>query len=475
MQRVAVEVGVHGDGRDAQLLAGPDDPDGDLATVGDQHLGEHAVVSIAVMGDDAIPGPAVAPGTRFADVRWVAETGSTNTDVMVARARHGRARGRRARGRPPDRGARPARPDLGRAARGVAARARCCCGRPRPAAAAGDLRRWRSPPPRPVDDVAGFRPGLKWPNDLVVGRRRAASGAPASWPGSWPRPSGRPGRTSLQATAAPAAHERATVAAGIGLNVSWPDELPDDLADVAVAINHVSAARPTRDQVLDALLDRLDVHYGALVRGDVAAVLDSWRARSVTLGREVRIDLGADDLVGTALDVTSDGHLVVEPLEGGRRTIAVGDVVHLRPVGQPNRRNRRRHPTPFQTATAELDEPRVGFRRASFRPGARRPGRRATGPAQPLGAGQLGDGVEDPALEAAIGAFEQLVGRPAATPVPCPGMWSKRHDPSTSPDVQRTSTWSEDRSSEATTGPGRRLTGRGRGPRGRRRPGRRRR
>ena len=62
-------------------------------------------------------------------------------------------------------------------------------------------------------------------------------------------------------------------------------------------------------------------------------MLDAWRARSVTLGRDVRIDLGADDLVGRAVDVTSDGHLVLEPFEGGRRTIAVGDVVHLRPVG----------------------------------------------------------------------------------------------------------------------------------------------
>jgi hypothetical protein len=33
-----------------------------------------------------------------------------------------------------------------------------------------------------------------------------------------------------------------------------------------------------------------------------------------------------------AIDVTADGHLVVETLDGDRRTIAVGDVVHLRPA-----------------------------------------------------------------------------------------------------------------------------------------------
>ncbi|HEY1116608.1 MAG TPA: hypothetical protein VGE43_02815, partial [Acidimicrobiales bacterium] len=183
--------------------------------------------------------------------------------------------------------------------------------------------------------LAGVRAGLKWPNDLVVEdtdatgalRTRKLAGilAEAEWsPGSHVAAGYRP----------PTAHERATVAAGIGLNVSWPDPVPDDLADVAVAINHLGTARPSRDDVLHALLDRLEPHYGALVRGDVDRVLDAWRDRSVTLGRDVRIDLGADDLVGRAVDVTADGHLLVDPLEGGgRRTIAVGDVVHLRPVG----------------------------------------------------------------------------------------------------------------------------------------------
>jgi BirA family biotin operon repressor/biotin-[acetyl-CoA-carboxylase] ligase len=82
------------------------------------------------------------------------------------------------------------------------------------------------------------------------------------------------------------------------------------------------------------MLTHLDRHYAALLAGSdgVARLQAAWRARSATLGRRVRIDLGADDLVGTAVDITSEGHLVVETLEGERRTVAVGDVVHLRPL-----------------------------------------------------------------------------------------------------------------------------------------------
>ena len=81
-----------------------------------------------------------------------------------------------------------------------------------------------------------------------------------------------------------------------------------------------------------ALLTALDRWYELVVGGadGVAELLLRWRQRSATLGRSVRVDLGADDLVGTAVDVTAEGHLVVETLEGERRTIAVGDVVHLR-------------------------------------------------------------------------------------------------------------------------------------------------
>lgn len=281
-------------------------------------------------GDDAISRPRTGTRVRFTDVRHVASTGSTNSDVM-ALAREGEGEGlvlvadhqSAGRGR------------AGRSWTAPAGASLLCTFLLRPPATVAPLVTFALAvaAAEAVERVAGFTPGLKWPNDLVVEstddeggwRTRKLAGilAEAEWP---------PGADIAAGYRAPGPHERATVAAGIGLNVSWPDELPDDLADIAVAINHVSTARPSRDDVLDALLDRLEVHYGDLVAGNVAAVLDRWRALSCTLGRRVRIDLGADDVVGTAVDVTSEGHLVLEPLEGGRRTIAVGDVVHLRPV-----------------------------------------------------------------------------------------------------------------------------------------------
>lgn len=281
----------------------------------------------AVEGRDAITRPGSSSRARFRDVRHVAETGSTNADVM-ALAREGAPEGvvlvaghqTAGRGR------------SGRTWTAPPGASLLCTVLLRPPAPVASLvtAALAVAAAEAVEVVGGFSPGLKWPNDLVVqddtGTTRKLAGilAEAEWPA---------GSHVAAGYREPATHERATIAAGIGLNVDWPDDVPDELADIAVAINHVSGRHVSTTDVLDALLDRLDRHYDRLVTGRSSAVLAEWRARSATLGQRVRVDLGADDVVGTAVDVTDEGHLVVETLEGDRRVLAVGDVVHLRPSG----------------------------------------------------------------------------------------------------------------------------------------------
>src|SRR5690606_37342482 len=109
---------------------------------------------------------------------------------------------------------------------------------------------------------------------------------------------------------------------------------PEDIAEVidrATALNWLGA-EVDRADLLVAFLRCLDERYRDLVSVGPERTLTAWRERSATLGRRVRVDLGPDDVEGTAVDVTDEGHLVVDTLEGERRVLAVGDVVHLRPA-----------------------------------------------------------------------------------------------------------------------------------------------
>jgi BirA family biotin operon repressor/biotin-[acetyl-CoA-carboxylase] ligase len=288
-------------------------------------------------GDGGVTGGAdraraALAGTRFADVRWVPTTGSTNTDAMalardgapegiVVVADHQSAgRGRRSRTwvAPPGGSLllsvllRPPAPVAGAVTMAVAV-------------ALAEA----------VEQVAGVTAGLKWPNDLVVAtddgdRKLAGILAEADWPA---------GSTISGGYRAPDSHDRAVVVVGVGLNVAWPREPADgddglaEVAGVATALNWIGPV-VDRVDVLVGFLRRLDVRYRELVRSGPgqANLLAEWRRRSATLGRRVRVDLGADDVEGTAVDVTAEGHLVVETPAGDRRTLAVGDVVHLRPI-----------------------------------------------------------------------------------------------------------------------------------------------
>lgn len=260
-------------------------------------------------------------GTRFADVRWVSSTGSTNADLlalaadgagegMVLGADHQTA-GRGRRGRTWEAGpdtailvsvlVRPPAPAVDLVTPAVAV-----------AAAAA------------VESVVGVAPGVKWPNDLVVGRRKLAGIlAEASWP---------PGADIASGWTAPGEGTRVPVVVGMGLNVRAAGRAPD-LDDVAIACDELGGAAATREDLVAAWLVALDRWYARAVdpagRDDLWA---EWRRRSATLGQRVRVDLGADDLEGEAIDVTPGGQLVVRTLEGTLRTLAVGDVTHLRPA-----------------------------------------------------------------------------------------------------------------------------------------------
>jgi len=265
-------------------------------------------------------------GTRFADVRWVSSTGSTNADVL-AMARDGApegivvvadhqtaGRGRRDRRWVAPPGASLLMSVLLRPPSRVAGGATLAAG-----VALAEA----------VEQVAGVRAGLKWPNDLVApsgGEERKLAGilAEADWP---------TGTTMSGGYRPPAPTDRVVVVVGVGINVIWPRDLSGEAAEVAEVATALNWLGPEVDRadLLVAFLRAFATRYASLVAGGPATVLDAWRARSATLGRRVRIDLGRDDIEGTAVDITDDGHLVVQTLEGDRRTITVGDVVHLRP------------------------------------------------------------------------------------------------------------------------------------------------
>lgn len=168
--------------------------------------------------------------------------------------------------------------------------------------------------------------GIKWPNDVIV--------AHAPGPGPEPKIAGILAESAWTTSASdgpapPAAGRRVPVALGIGLNVAVCHDLPAEVAARRVALAELTATPVGVDDALEALLVALDRWYDRL-RREPSAVLAAWRARCVTIGRRVRVDLGARDLEGVAVDLDDTGRLLVVGDDGTEQVVAAGDVVHLR-------------------------------------------------------------------------------------------------------------------------------------------------
>jgi len=163
--------------------------------------------------------------------------------------------------------------------------------------------------------ATGARVELKWPNDLVIGDQKLA-GILAQQNGD-------------------------ALVVGMGMNVRWLSDMPEEFAARATSLDRHLEARDhheggTAAPRVDRLQLALDVLQGVsrwldAPRDELRA---AWSSQCATLQREVRIELDDRNEVGTAVGVHASGALIVD--QGGSCVMFhVGDVVHLRPNNGP--------------------------------------------------------------------------------------------------------------------------------------------
>ena len=142
-----------------------------------------------------------------------------------------------------------------------------------------------------IEKSAGFRPGIKWTNDLVVGNRKIA------------------GILTENGLNAQGLVDYAII--GTGINCSqqpedFPPELRSTAGSLAMALGR-SVDRPELAAQMLASFARMDA---ALYSGK-ERMLSRYRQDCITLGKEVSLVRGAEIRHGTALDIGPQGDLIV--------------------------------------------------------------------------------------------------------------------------------------------------------------------
>ncbi|MBK5220119.1 MAG: biotin--[acetyl-CoA-carboxylase] ligase [Thermoleophilia bacterium] len=159
----------------------------------------------------------------------------------------------------------------------------------------------------------GIECEVKWPNDVLVGRRKLAGVLIEARP--------RDGWAVI----------------GVGLNLAIaPEEFPRELRDTATSLQ-IEGDRhfpPMRGEMAitpavgvggaGAATAALNRRLEAWIDADQASVLAAWRERDALWGREVAWEGGS----GVADGIDDRGYLVVITASGGRVTVGAGEV-HL--------------------------------------------------------------------------------------------------------------------------------------------------
>jgi len=182
-----------------------------------------------------------------------------------------------------------------------------------------------------IEQVAGLRVAVKWPNDLIVQPPTSNPQPPTSnpQPQAWRKLAGVLTETGVMGERL----EFVVVGIGINVNVALRD-LPS-LAPDATSILAETGRQVDRVTLLAALLAGVEVRYTRLRAGESPHA--GWAARLATLGQSVEVTTSTGTLAGVAESVDEDGVLLLRTPGGGLRRLIAGDVTLARP------RNRKRH------------------------------------------------------------------------------------------------------------------------------------
>lgn len=153
-----------------------------------------------------------------------------------------------------------------------------------------------------VFSVTGIRPGLKWINDLVLGTKKV-------------------GGILVEMSLTP---EGDVDYAVIGIGINCKDTVPPELSEIATALDRETGKEISPAVLAAALLSELNT-LSCTVFTEKEAILRTYRAFCVTIGKEVLLIRGEEKRQAFALDITDDGGLLVKYPDGTQDIIASGE------------------------------------------------------------------------------------------------------------------------------------------------------
>ncbi|MFO7785196.1 MAG: biotin--[acetyl-CoA-carboxylase] ligase [Thermodesulfobacteriota bacterium] len=155
-----------------------------------------------------------------------------------------------------------------------------------------------------MDNFPGLDVHIKWPNDILVGRKKVAG---------------------ILTEIAGDMDEVGFVVSGMGLNVN-ARRFPQDIRTIATSIALETGRPADRAPLVRGFLEAYEQWYDTFLTSGAHPVLDRWKSLSRTLGNRVVVDGPGGRIKGIARDMDQDGSLLVQDDQGTVHPVFSGDV-----------------------------------------------------------------------------------------------------------------------------------------------------
>jgi len=157
-----------------------------------------------------------------------------------------------------------------------------------------------------IREFSGLLPLIKWPNDILLRDRKVA------------------GLLNEMHSEMDRIH---FVILGIGVNLNMDEKaFSKEIQAIATSLRIEMGQTVSRKAFLQSLLQTLEGWYSIFLKEGNDVLLRAWRDWAKIKGRRVKVTSFGETLVGTAIDVDSDGALILETEDGGRTRVVAGDV-----------------------------------------------------------------------------------------------------------------------------------------------------
>jgi BirA family transcriptional regulator, biotin operon repressor / biotin---[acetyl-CoA-carboxylase] ligase len=158
-----------------------------------------------------------------------------------------------------------------------------------------------------VENFCRLSPGLKWPNDLFLGGRKAGG---------------------MLTEARIDADQVRDLVFGLGLNVNGrADDLPADLRRIATSLADEADAPIDLNKFAAALIGRVLQAYAQFVDGSYRArFAELWNRYDILRGKTVSVIQGTRTVRGIALGIDDEGSLIVRTDSGPTERFRAGEV-----------------------------------------------------------------------------------------------------------------------------------------------------